>query len=196
VGDRLGRVSGDRQRSRGKRWRRPGGEAVVPPRRADPEAGPAWAVFAGSRASRRQSHRLDGPATGGGSLSRDVAKLALVTASSLPSAQSREDAVDVRHGSRYRSVACPSAGRWLQRLGGQEKVEQQNRLSSQKAEYRSRVPPETIRNQRLKLGGKIGLPSRSGESPAFGEGLRPFVPTLHHQGWRANIGQTRRFRAA
>jgi hypothetical protein len=64
---------------------------------------------------------------------------------------------------------CCREPSWLARLGGQERVERQDCRAVGKAASSSRVQRMTLRDQWLKLEGRIGLPSRSGESPAFGE---------------------------
>ena len=98
VGDRLW-LTRDRLRRRGaRRWRGPGGEAVVPRLGADPEVhaagGPLLdaAPFVGSRTTSTTRLVRDPPLSG-------------MRRSGLSSAQSREDVVDVRHGSPSISAA-------------------------------------------------------------------------------------------
>jgi hypothetical protein len=187
----LCRWSSDRQRCRGVRWRRLSGKAVVPRLSADAVLRAAGTTSAGSCASRRQAHHLDDPAAPRTAPARDAPVFSLIACYGLSSAQPSEAAVDVgngypRYGSGLRLGRPMTAEDW-----GQEKVERHNGPSSQKAEFRGRVPPEAIRHQGLKLEGKIGQPSRCGESPGLGEESRPFVPISNHQGWRTNPGQTR-----
>ena len=72
-------------------------EAIVPCLRPDPGSRLVRGRAAWRCASRRQTDHLDDTAAGRTAPARDAPKLALVTASRLASAQSREDAVDIRH---------------------------------------------------------------------------------------------------
>jgi hypothetical protein len=75
-------------------------------------------------------------------------------------------------------------------LGAAERANQDNHPGNRMAELRARVQLEATRDQRLKLEGKTGRPSRCGEFPAFGEGFWLFVLMPNPQGWPASLGQT------